>query len=69
VAKTDTEEAGREAQKMSDAFQILQEEQKWKSADWKRIQQRLTADVENTTAENGWLKQEVGRLTAEIAKR
>jgi hypothetical protein len=39
MAKKDAKEAGREAQKMSDAFQILHEEQKRKSADWKRIQQ------------------------------
>jgi chromosome segregation ATPase len=38
VVKTDAEEARREARKMSNAFQILQQKQKRKSADWKRIQ-------------------------------
>jgi chromosome segregation ATPase len=68
MAKTDVEQAGIEARKISDAFQILQEEQKRKSAKWKRIQHRLTADVESMTTENGRLKQEVGRLTTETAK-
>jgi regulator of replication initiation timing len=36
--------------------------------DWKRIKQRLTADVENTASENGRLMQEVRCLTAEAAK-
>jgi chromosome segregation ATPase len=37
VAKTDAEEAGKEAHKISDSFQILQEEQRRKSVEWKRI--------------------------------
>jgi predicted nucleic acid-binding Zn-ribbon protein len=68
VAKTNAEEAVKEARKISNAFQILQEEQKKKSAKWKRIQHELTADVESTATENGRLKQEVGRLTAETGK-
>jgi hypothetical protein len=42
---------------MSNAFQMLQEEQKKSKAEWKRIQTQLTADVESTTEENGRLKQ------------
>jgi chromosome segregation ATPase len=34
MAKTNVEEVGREAQKISDAFQILREEQKKKSSEW-----------------------------------
>jgi hypothetical protein len=55
------EETGKEAQKNSDAFQILQEEQKKKTLEWKRIQTRLIANVESTATENGRLQQEVGR--------
>jgi predicted nuclease with TOPRIM domain len=68
MAKTDAEEVGREARKISDVFQILQEEQKRKSAEWKRIQHQLRADMESTATENGQLQQEVGRLTTETAK-
>jgi chromosome segregation ATPase len=53
---------------MSNAFQILQEEQKRRSAEWKRIRTRLTADVESTFEENGRLKQAIASLTGEAAK-
>jgi hypothetical protein len=49
---------------MSGAFQILQEQQTKSRAEWKRIQTRLTADVESTTEENGRLKQAVESRTA-----
>jgi hypothetical protein len=65
---TNVEEARQEAQKMSDAFAILTEEQKKSKAEWKRIQTRLMADVESTAEENGRLKQAVESLTAETTK-
>jgi hypothetical protein len=68
MAKADAEEARKETRKISNAFQILQEEQKRRSAEWKPIQTRLTADVESMAAENNRLQQEVGRLTAEATK-
>jgi RNA polymerase-interacting CarD/CdnL/TRCF family regulator len=68
LAKGDAEEVRQEARKISNAFQILQEEQKRKSAEWKRIQTQLTADVESTDKENGRLKQEVASWTVEAVK-
>jgi oligoendopeptidase F len=68
VLKGDAEEARQEDRRMSDAFEILQEEQRKSKAEWKQIQTRLTADVESTTVENGRLKQAVESLTAEITK-
>jgi uncharacterized protein YlxW (UPF0749 family) len=50
------------------AFRILQEEQKRKNVEWKRIQTRLMANMESTATENDYLQQEVRRLTAEATK-
>jgi predicted nucleic acid-binding Zn-ribbon protein len=55
VAKEDVAKARNErneARKISYAFQILQEKQRKRSAEWKQIQTRLTVDVESTTAKN-----------------
>jgi hypothetical protein len=68
VAKEDAEEAGKEAQKIYNAFQILQEQQKRISIEFKRIQIRLTVDVESTATENDRLQQNVRRLTAKAMK-
>jgi chromosome segregation ATPase len=68
VLKGNAKEARQEARKMSDPFQSLQEEQKKSKVEWKRIQTRLTADVEITTDENARLKQEVASLTVETTK-
>jgi RNA polymerase-interacting CarD/CdnL/TRCF family regulator len=56
MAKADAKEARKEARKISDAFQILQEEQKKRSTEWNRIQTRLTVDVESTATKNGRLQ-------------
>jgi hypothetical protein len=56
VLKDDAEEARRDAQKMSDAFSMLNEEHQQSKEKWKRIQTRLVADVESTTEENVRLK-------------
>jgi hypothetical protein len=69
ILKGDVEEARQEAWRMYHAFQILEEEQRRRKAEWKRIQTRLTADVESTTEENGQLKQAVECVTAETTKQ
>jgi hypothetical protein len=68
VLKGDEAEVRQEAWGMSDAFQILQEEQKKSKAEWKRIQTHLMTNVESTTEENGQLKLAVECLTAETTK-
>jgi hypothetical protein len=57
--KDNAEEARRDAQKMSDAFSMLNEEHKQSKEKWKRIQMWLVAYVESTTKENDRLKKVV----------
>jgi chromosome segregation ATPase len=68
VLRGDVDEAWRNEQRMSTAFELLTAEQQKRKETWKRIQTRFVADIESTTEENGRLKQAVDSLNAETKK-
>jgi chromosome segregation ATPase len=68
VLKGDVDTARQDEKRMSEAFEMLNAEMKKSKEMWKCIQNRLVADVEQTTADNGKQTQALEKRRAAMDK-
>jgi predicted nucleic acid-binding Zn-ribbon protein len=68
VLKEDVENARQDEKRMSEAFEILNAEMNKSKEMWKRIETHLVADIEQTTLENGKLKQALEKQRTAMEK-